>query len=74
MFRKKDDLSKDKKIEVVSKNSSALGFKKKNEAAEQKIVPKRPLKEDISTSRSSRKDQFSGEKHLKREPHEKSVY
>lgn len=60
MFRKKDDLSKDKKIEVVSKNSSGLGFKKKNEPAESKLAPKKPLKEDISTSRSSRKDQVSG--------------
>ena len=31
MFKKKDDLSKEKKIEVVSKNHSGLGFKKKSD-------------------------------------------
>jgi hypothetical protein len=29
MFKKKEELSKEKKIEVVSKNSSGLNFKKK---------------------------------------------
>lgn len=79
MFKKKEELSKDKKIEVVSKNSSGLGFRKRNEtpeaSKEQKILPKRmPLKEDVNTSRSNRKDQISGEKNFKRESHEKSVY
>ena len=65
MFKKKDDISKEKKIEVVSKNNSGLGFKKRNETPEvmkeQKIMPKRiPLKEDVNTSRSFRKDQSSG--------------
>jgi hypothetical protein len=32
------------------------------------------LKEDVNTSRSSRKDQLSGEKNFKKEPHERSVY
>lgn len=79
MFKKKDELSKEKKIEVVSKNSSGLGFRKKNDtpetSKEQKIMPKRiPLKEDVSTSRSFRKNQLSGEKNFKKESHEKSVY
>ena len=30
MFKKKDEVSKEKKLEVVSKNSSGLGFKKRN--------------------------------------------
>lgn len=74
MFKKKEELSREKKIEVVSKNSSGLGFRKKNEP-EPKIAPKRiPLKEDVNTSRSSRKEQLSGEKNFKKEPHERSVY
>lgn len=65
MFKKKDETSKEKKLEVVSKNSSGLGFKKRNETPEtskdQKILPKRiPLKEDVNTSRSTRKDRISG--------------
>lgn len=31
MLRKKDDTSKDKKIDLVSKNNSSYGFKKKAE-------------------------------------------
>lgn len=31
MMKKRDENSKEKKIEVVSKNSSGLGFKKKVE-------------------------------------------
>lgn len=31
MFKKREELSREKKIEVVSKNSSGLGFRKKNE-------------------------------------------
>jgi hypothetical protein len=61
MFKKKEELSREKKIEVVSKNSSGLGFRKKNEGPETRIAPKRvPLKEDVNTSRSSRKEQVSG--------------
>lgn len=75
MFKKKEELSREKKIEVVSKNSSGLGFRKKIEGPEPKIAPKRmPLKEDVNTSRSSRKEQVSGEKNFKKETHEKSVY
>jgi hypothetical protein len=78
MFRKKEELSKEKRMEIVSKNSSGLGFRKKNEADQRdhaKLAPKRiPLKEDISTARSSRQDQISSEKNFKKETHEKSIY
>ena len=30
MLKKRDETSKDKKIDLVSKNQSGLGFKKKN--------------------------------------------
>ena len=59
MFKKRDDnSSKEKKIEVVSKNNSGFGFKKKVEVdASSKITPKRiPLKEEVNTSRSFKKD------------------
>lgn len=60
MFKKKEEMSKEKKIEVVSKNNSGLGFKKKVDTPEtskdSKLLPKRvPLKEDSNTSRSFRK-------------------
>jgi len=32
MFKKKEDVSKEKKIEVVSKNYSGLNFRKKGDA------------------------------------------
>ena len=87
MFKKKDDYSrerkyeessKEKKIDVVSKNhsgSSSVLFKKKNEHAEHHtkegyILPKRvPLKEDDFNSKSYRKDQRSNDKFTKKESH-----
>ena len=79
MFKKKEELSKEKKLEVVSKTSSGLGFKKKIDTPETskdaKLLPKRiPLKEENNTSRSNRKEQVSGEKNFKKETHERSVY
>jgi hypothetical protein len=82
MFKKKEDVSKEKKIEVVSKNYSGLNFKKKVEEPlkEIKIVQKRiPLKDDSrNTSRSNRKEQLSGDKHFRKEKekenHEQSIF
>jgi hypothetical protein len=81
MFKKKEDVSKEKKIEAVSKNNSGLGFKKKGDAPESskeaKILLRRaPLKEcaNTNTSRSSRKEEPSGDKNKKKETHEKSVF
>ena len=77
MFKKKDDTSKEKKIEVVSKNHSGLGFKKKTDSEagkDAKILPKRiPLREDVNTSRSVRKD-TSHDKPSKKSSHERSVF
>ena len=33
MMKKREDSSRDKKIDLVSKNQSGLGFKKKQEAS-----------------------------------------
>ena len=82
MFKKKEDVSKEKKIEVVSKNYSGLNFRKKGDAPqplkEIKIIQKRvPFKdENRNTSRSNRKEQFSGEKYIKKEKEseEKSIF
>ena len=55
-------------------------LKKKQEQSEHSskdsyIMPKRvPLREDDSNTRSSRKEQKSNDRHLKRESHEKSVF
>ena len=77
-------MSKEKKIDVVSKHSSGSSsvlFKKKPETSENTskdsyIMPKRvPLKEDDFNSKSYRKDQRSNDKAApKKESHDRSVF
>jgi hypothetical protein len=57
-----------------------LGFKKKADVPESKeakiLLRRAPLKEcaNTNTSRSSRKEEPSGDKNKKKETHEKSVF
>lgn len=81
MKKKRDENSRDKKIDIVSKNSSGYGFKKKNEPETNRyelrgIQKREQSKEDSYTNRSKKNNSESHEKSFKNEnsSHKKSVY